>query len=123
MKKSLFILLVLIATITFSCSKDAKINRRIDGEWNVVSIDGVNPEANESITLKFDKDDKLTGDGTLTEISSFGNYTTPFTYKVGSEKIICIMDGSSEVLSVFTYEKDKLELIDSDNRLWILDPK
>ncbi len=123
MKKSLFVLLALIATITFSCSKDAKINRRIDGEWNVVTLGGVPLDVDESITFKFIKDDKLTGDGTITETWSSGSYTTPFTYTVGSEKIIFVIDGSSEVLSVLTYEKDKLELIDSDNEVWVLDPK
>ena len=123
MKKSLFVLLALIATITFSCSKDAKINRSIDGEWNVVTLGGVPLDVDESITFKFIKDDKLTGDGTITETWSSGSYTTPFTYTVGSEKIIFVIDGSSEVLSVLTYEKDKLELIDSDNEVWVLDPK
>jgi hypothetical protein len=123
MKKSVFMLLAIIATIAFSCSKDAKINRRIDGEWKVVSVGGVPLPIDESVTFKFIKDDKLTGDGTLTETWDSGSYTTPFTYTVGSEKIIFVMDGSSEVLTVLTYEKDKLELIDSDSDVWVLDPK
>jgi hypothetical protein len=123
MKKSLLILLAIVVTITLSCSKDAKINRRIDGEWKVITLGGMPLDVDESITFKFIKDDKLTGDGTITETWSNGSYTTPFTYTVGSEKIIFVIDGSSEVLSVLTYEKDKLELIDSDNDVWVLDPK
>lgn len=123
MKKSLFILLALIATITFSCSKDAKVNRRIDGEWKVISLGGIAIPVDESITLKFIKDDKLTGDGTLTETWSSGSISEPFTYSVSSEKIILTIDGSTEVLSVLTYEKDRLELLESGGDLWVLDPK
>jgi hypothetical protein len=123
MKKSLFILLAVVATFIASCSKDAKINRRIDGEWKVVSIGGASIPADESYTWKFSKDEKLTGDGTYTEVDSFGTYSTPFTYSVGSEKITLVIDGFSTVLSVNKYEKKKVELIDSDGDVWVLDPK
>lgn len=123
MRRNLFILLAVFATVAFSCSKDAKINRRIDGEWKVVSLGGFAIPVDESIIFKFIKEDKLAGDGTLTEISSSGTYATPFTYVVGSEKITIVIDGTSEILSVLTYDKDKLELIDSDSDVWVLDPK
>ncbi|MEY5001144.1 MAG: hypothetical protein RLZZ211_1180 [Bacteroidota bacterium] len=123
MKKSVLILLAIIVSITFSCSKDAKINRQIEGEWNVVTLAGDPVPVGESYVFKFNKDKKLSGDGTLTENWGTGSYVTPFTYSVSDEKIICILDGYSEVLSVLTIEKDKLELIDSDNAIWVLEPK
>lgn len=123
MKKSVFILLAIIATITFSCSKDAKINRRIDGEWKIISIAGIAIPVDESYVLKFNKDDKLTGDGTLTETWSTGTFTDPFTYSVSSQKLILTIDGTTEVLSVLKYEKDRLELIESGGDIWVLDPK
>jgi hypothetical protein len=123
MKKSVLILLAIIATITFSCSKDAKINRRIDGEWKIISIAGIAIPVDESYVLKFNKDDKLTGNGTLTETWSTGTFTDPFTYSVSSQKIILAIDGTTEVLSVLKYEKDRLELIESGGDIWVLDPK
>lgn len=123
MKKKLFILLAIIATVITSCSKDAKINRRIDGEWKVVTIAGASIPSDESYTWKFSKDKKLTGDGTYTEVDPTGTYSTPFTYTVGSEKITLIIDGYSEIFSVNKYEKTKLELIDSSGDVWVLDPK
>lgn len=123
MKKSLFILLAVVAAFVASCSKDAKINRRIDGEWKVVTIAGASIPSDESYTWKFSKDKKLTGDGTYTEVDPSGTYSTPFTYTVGSEKITLIIDGFSEIFSVNKYEKTKLELIDSSGDVWVLDPK
>lgn len=123
MKKSLFILLAVVATLIASCSKDAKINRRIDGEWKVVSIGGAALASDESYTWKFGKDKRFTGDGTFTVVDLTGTYTMPFTYTVGSEKITLIVDGTSDIYSVTKYEKKNLELIDSDGVVWVLDPK
>lgn len=123
MKRGLLILLVAVLAVISSCSKDAKINRRLDGEWQVVSIGGVAPEATESYVMKFIKEDKLTGNGTLTYTFMSQSYTDAFTYSVLDQKITLIIDGTAEILTVTTYEKDRMELIDSDGDLWVLDPK
>ncbi len=123
MKKGLFILLVAFLAVTASCSKDAKINRRLDGEWKVVSLAGLAPEANESYTFKFIKEDKLTGNGTLTYTFLSQSFVDAFTYSVLDQKITLIVDGTAEILSVTKYEKDKMELVDSSGDVWILDPK
>jgi hypothetical protein len=123
MKKSLFISLAFVATLIASCSKDAKINRRIDGEWKVVSIAGISIPADESYTWKFSKDKRFTGDGTLTEVYSTETLTTPFTYSVSSKKITLIADGVSDVFTVNKYERKKIELIDDSDEVWVLEPK
>lgn len=123
MKRGLLILLVAVLAVVSSCSKDAKINRRLDGEWQVVSIGGVAPEATESYVMKFIKEDKLTGNGTLTYTFMSQSYTDAFTYTVLDQKITLIIDGTAEILTVTTYEKDRMELVDSDGDLWVLDPK
>jgi hypothetical protein len=123
MKKSLFILLAVIATLITSCSKDAKINRRIDGEWKVISIGGATLASDEIYTFKFNKDKKENGDGTITFTDSFGAEAAAFTYTVSSEKITTLYNGFAEVWTVNKYEKTKLELIDSDNDVWILESK
>ena len=123
MKKGLFILLVAFLAVTASCSKDAKINRRLDGEWKVVSLAGQAPGANESYTFKFIKEDKLTGNGTLTYTFLSQSFVDAFTYSVLDQKITLIVDGTAEIFSVTKYEKDKMELVDSSGDVWILDPK
>jgi len=123
MKKGLFILLLAFLAVTASCSKDAKINRRLDGEWKVVSLAGQAPGANESYTFKFIKEDKLTGNGTLTSTFLSQSFVDAFTYSVLDQKITIIVDGTAELFSVTKYEKDKMELVDSSGDVWILDPK
>jgi hypothetical protein len=123
MKKSLFILLAVVATFIASCSKDAKINRRIDGEWKVVSVGGAALASDESYTFKFNKDKKVDGDGTITYTDTFGTDVTAFTYSVSSEKITMTYSGFADILTVSKYEKTKLELIDIDNNVWVLEPK
>jgi hypothetical protein len=123
MKKGLLVLLVAVLAVVSSCSKDAKINRRLDGEWNVVSIGGVVTEATESYTMKFIKEDKLTGNGTLTYTFMSQSYTDAFTYSVLDQKITLILDGTAEMLSVTKYDKDRMEMIDTNGDLWVLDPK
>jgi hypothetical protein len=123
MKKGLLILLAVISVAVSSCSKDAKINRRIDGEWKVVSIGSDVITSEYAITMSFKKDEKKNGTGTFIETYNGMNETTAFTYNVADEKISLIVDGTVEILTVKTYEKDKVELIDLDNDVWVLDPK
>jgi hypothetical protein len=124
MKKSLFILLFILVSLTFSsCSKDASINRKIDGEWNVVTIDGEPLDGLESYVFKFNKDKSLTGDGTINISWGASTLVSSFTYSVADEKIICVLDGDVEVFSILTLERKKLALLDSDNSIWVLEPK
>ena len=115
-------MLALVAVVMMSCSKDAKINRRIDGEWKVLSIGGfaVDPDI---IIFTFDKDRKTTGDGSLSWTNDNGTEVSAFSYSVQDQKITMTLDGTTEVLTVTKYEKDDLQFSDSDNDLWILEPK
>jgi hypothetical protein len=118
MKKSLFILLFILVSLTFSsCSKDASINRKIDGEWNTVTIDG-DPLDDAGWVFKFNKDKKSSGLGSMNHTVGTSTNVYPFTYSVEDEKIICVPWG---IYSILTIEKNKLELIDSDNSLWVLE--
>jgi hypothetical protein len=123
MKKGLIMFMAVIFIAVTSCSKDAKINRRIDGDWKVVSIGSEVLTSEYALTMSFKKDEKKNGSGTFTETYDGINESTAFTYNVADEKISLIVDGYAEILTVKTYEKDKLELIDSYNDVWVLDPK
>ncbi|MEY4216538.1 MAG: hypothetical protein RLZZ68_994 [Bacteroidota bacterium] len=120
-------LLVAVLAVASSCSKDAKINRRLDGEWKVVTIAGVAPAVDESYTLLFNKIDKLTGSGILTYdyvvLGQPFSTVDVFSYSVVDQKMTLIVDGTAEIWSVTKYEKDRMEMVDSDGDVWVLDPK
>lgn len=127
MKRLLFGLLAVTALVMTSCSKDAKINKRLDGEWKVVSYDGQAPESGESETYTFVKTEKLSGTGTYNYTSGSATITFPFTYVIADEKITLTVDfgsgSDSETSEVITYEKDKMEFKDSEGKITVLEPK
>ncbi|MES2588607.1 MAG: hypothetical protein V4622_06455 [Bacteroidota bacterium] len=126
MKKVLFALLAFSALTFSSCSKDAKINRRIDGSWNVVSIDGETMPSGSSYVMNFTKDKKTTGDGSIVVTDGGATETLAFTYSVTDEVLTFVHDGITETLKVKTYEKKKIEFVDSysgGDEIWVLEPK
>ena len=127
MKKGLLVLFVAIIAVVSSCSKDAKLNRRLEGEWKTTSIGGETIAEyygdDVSFTWKFEKEDKLTGSGSYT-ISGLGyQESEPFTYTIKDEAITLTIDGDNAIFSVTTYDNDKIEMVDEDGDLWVLDPK
>jgi len=64
-------------------SKEAKLNRKIDGEWNVTTVDGNPVSAStgyESIVFQFEKDKKGKGNVTLTASSASTAQLPSFVY-------------------------------------------
>ncbi len=52
-------LYILLALFLFgSCSPEKMVNRKLDGEWNLVSINSENLPANYSKSIQFSKDSK-----------------------------------------------------------------
>ena len=131
MKKLMFLFVAVAALSLASCSKDAKINKRLDGEWKVVSYDGEAPESGESETFSFKKTEKLTGTGTYSYSSTSGGSSAsisfPFTYAIGDEKITLTInfgsDSDTEIMDVITYEKDKMEFKYSVGKINVLEQK
>src|SRR5688572_6000313 len=87
MKKIIYTAFIVATIALVSCSKDKKINKRIDGSWKVTLYEGEALEANESITYDFSKSDKTEGTGTLTLTDASGNnFVQDFTYSIEDEK-------------------------------------
>jgi hypothetical protein len=123
MKKVLSIVAIAMLLIATSCSKEAKLNRKLDGEWNVVSLDGESMVASEgTLTFKFEKDKKGNGIVTLTESDIYQGTTTSDTYSgtytLTKDDIITmtLVEGTtSDVYSVIVSSYDK------SNMTFILD--
>lgn len=127
MKKIAFILAVTLTFAVTSCSKESKINRKIQGEWKGVTIDDQAVQSGESYTMSFSKSEKDTGTGTSTYSGMFGTYTTSFTYTIVEDKMTSVTTiGNStetEVVTINTYTKDKLEYTNSEGKKSVFEPK
>jgi uncharacterized protein (TIGR03066 family) len=128
MKKVLSILAIAMLFIATSCSKEAKLNRKIDGEWNLVSVDGVAPEAGSSMTIKFEKDKKGTGAVTMTESGGGMSFAIPGTYTLTDDKTITMVltffgESTTEIYSVSSYSKKELTMTDESKNVYKLTKK
>jgi hypothetical protein len=126
MKKVICATFLLVAVLISSCSKEDRINRKLDGEWKVTSISGESFNPGEAIYITFEKDGKE-GKGSIQYVEETKNETNSFTYTLSDDQLtIIVSDGTdvdTEVLTINTYESKKIEMTDSDNDKLILEPK
>ena len=112
MKKIAMILAVGLLTLT-ACSKEKKVNKRLDGSWNMTAENGVAPEKGSSLVLEFNKD-KKEGEGVSTYTDSKGNVTTTtFSYTLDNN----VLTTSNGSYTVTTYTKDNLTLVSTNGTL------
>ena len=118
MKKILFAMFA-VAIMFASCSKESKLNRKLDGSWNLVTYDGAALATGESEVVKFDKDKK--GKGTLTYTATGSGLSVSFTgtYELDKdEKITITITGSTaNVETVVDYSKTDLTIKDTAGKL------
>jgi hypothetical protein len=119
MKKLLFVAVAAIALTFASCSKEAKLNRSIDGIWNVTKIDGVAIPTDFTLTVEFSKEKK--GKGTYKTTSTFGSIssTDEGTYLLDGDTKIYLTDkdGGKDTLNVVTYSKSAIQFKDNDDTI------
>jgi hypothetical protein len=127
MKKVLFALLAVTVLVASSCSKEKKINKKLDGEWKATTFEGDVIASGESAVFTFTKDEKDNGSGVLTVTDPVISFTFPFTYTIKEDKMTMIYSilGSPDtsVVTINTYEKEKIEWTDSDGAKTVLEPK
>jgi uncharacterized protein (TIGR03066 family) len=125
MKKVLFALLAVTILLASSCSKEKKINKRLDGIWKMVSYEGEAIPSEEQVTYTFTKDEKDNGTGSV----SFDEdgVSIPFTYTISEDKVTVTItfmgESNTEVLTITKYKKDRIEWTESDGKKAVLDPK
>jgi len=116
MKKIISVLLG-VAIMVASCSKEKKLNKRLDGEWEAVSYDGQTPVSGESIVLKFDKDKNGKGKYSFTYTVPSSSFTWGGTYELIDDTKISMLETDSTaplVLLVKEYSKNDLTLTNAD---------
>jgi hypothetical protein len=115
--KKLLSALVISATVLFSCSKEAKLNRKLDGEWNVTLMDNEAVASDEAMTFKFEKEKN--GKGTITLTDAYSGFSFAGTYELNKDEVINAVfsflgDEETWNFVVTEYSKDKLKLVDDE---------
>lgn len=109
MKKFLFLSVAILAFVLGSCSKEAKLNRKLDGKWEITTVNSVAVPAADAYTITFTKDKK--GKGAV--VYSVGALSITGTYVLTEDKTITVtIGGGADVMTVSDYSKDKLVLVD-----------
>src|SRR4051812_22236099 len=115
MKKLLFTILA-ITFIIASCSKESKLNRKLDGSWDATTINGSAMPSGSSMSMTFAKDKK--GKGTYTSTSTFpapvGTSTDAGTYTLVDDVTIYSTSSAAgstqDTATVTSYSKTDLTL-------------
>jgi PBP1b-binding outer membrane lipoprotein LpoB len=117
MKKFLFLSVAILAFVLGSCSKEARLNRKLDGKWEVTTVDGNTVSDLDKYTVEFTKDKKGKGSVMYTS-TSIGLSFIGFYDLEKNEKITVTMNlnGTTDtsVQKVKEYSKSKLVLTDED---------
>lgn len=127
--KKLLTLVVAVTMLFASCSKERKLNKKLDGVWNGVSMTdhGVSQTitAPASIVLTFGKDKK--DNGTYSFVYGDGTFsvTDAGTYTLTDDKTITLTSPGSapDVWTVTKYSKTDLTITDSDGDVYVFKKK
>lgn len=119
MKHLLFIALGLVL-FTTSCSKERKLNKNIDGVWNLQTIDGV-AVTDFTMQLAFSWEEKNSGSYQI--FYTFADGTPDASesgiYSLFEDKEIILTSGSvSDTLPVDSYSDNELIIIGEANSKW-----
>ena len=117
MKKFLFLSVAILALVLGSCSKSSKLNRKLDGKWELVSNNGVAATADEKFTIEFtkDKDGKGTLAYTVQGMSFAGTYVLDKDEKI-TITLTFLGQTEASVLTVEDYSKSTLILVDGTDK-------
>lgn len=126
--KKIMALMLAVTLVFASCSKERKLNRKLDGEWTLSTIDGV-PPSNPTATISFNKDKK---EGTYNFILSYKSGISVIisgNYSLTKDETITLTptDLTNFDVAVFTvtaYDKTDLTLTEKkDGEVWKLKKK
>jgi hypothetical protein len=112
MKKIAFLSLVVMFVLA-SCSKSNKLNRSLDGTWNVVKINENPLPTGFSYSLKFTKEKN--GKGAFTFTSSVSPSQTGTYSLIDDTKIVLTYSAEDiDTVTVVSYSKTDLKINDGE---------
>ena len=117
--KKLMVMLMAATMILAACSKENKVNKKLDGTWNVVSIasDGETMTITSPVimTIEFGKDKKTNGTYKISQSNGgVSSYSEEGTYTLTSDESISMLsneaESTAEVFNITDYSKTDLTI-------------
>ena len=124
MKKILFAV-VAVALIVTSCSKESKLNKKLDGTWNVSTVDGTTLPSGASMSITFSKDKKGEGTYSMTQtLPPAPAETDAGSYTLVEDETIYMTSSTAgstqDTITVTSYSKTDMTLTGSDKKPIVL---
>lgn len=125
----MFVFIAAATMLLASCSKENKLNKKLEGTWTLVSTTegGVTVTAasqNVTSTMTFEKVEKESGTYSSSYTYMGVTYTGSGTYTLTEDTKMTTTQtapsaGTPEVMTVVEYDKEELTVIDSDGTSYL----
>jgi formate/nitrite transporter FocA (FNT family) len=118
MKKSFVFMLLAVVFVLASCSKESKLNRKLDGTWNLSKINGAALSSGFSQKITFTKDKKAgtySVSGTVLGVpfSDAGTYTLEADTKLTMTSNAA--GATASTVTIVSYSKTDMTAKDGDD--------
>lgn len=111
MKNLIFTLVAVLAIGLTSCSKDRRINKKLDGSWNVIVYKNAVMPSGSSLNLTFNKGSKGSGTGSSVGTGYFILSNFSFIYNIDNKKLTIIYGSTVDVYTVSNYSSTEITLL------------
>ena len=127
MKKILFLSIAILALV--SCSKESRLNKKIDGTWDIVSVEGETPASMglSSMTIEFTKDEKGKGAYIVKMTEGVLSESITGTYALTDDTKITMTDtptsgevSTPEEMTINSYSKTDLTMTSVEDKTVII---
>lgn len=123
MKKLIFALIAVATLSLASCSKETRINNKLDGSWNVTQWENIAMPAGSSLTYEFNKGKKGAGSGKASGTGYFVLTSYDFSYQISDDKLEILHGTTKDSYTVTEYSSNNVTLTKSTGTVTKLEAK
>lgn len=121
MKNVIFVFVAVLTIGLGSCSKDRRINKKLDGSWNVTVYENVVMPSGSSLNLTFKKGDNTSGTGTSVGTGFFVLSNFEFIYNIDNEKMTLSHGNTVDNYTISAYSNEEITLFTPEGKKIVLE--
>lgn len=104
-----------------ACSKENKVNRKLDGDWISEVFFGSLPHSNENFRFHLDKNKQGRGTGYLSIEEGNSQDTYGISYFLnGEDRLAMEINSEAYIFQIRSYSRKRIELLDQYDQVTIL---